>query len=101
MPEVVTLAPRSEVVETESDEAEVMAALRSSAPVMLIAPKLPLVPPPTAPLNSTSEVPTLKVSAFASDASAFTVPLKVTCAFVVVSVVPLPKVIVSEAAVSP
>jgi len=101
VPLVVTLAPKSAVVETEREVADVIAALRSRAPVILIAPKVPLVPPPTAPLNSTSDVPTLKVSVLASEASEFTVPLKVTCALVVVKVVPLPKVMVSEAALSP
>ena len=98
---MVTFAPKSEVVETESEAALVIAALRSRAPVMVMAPNAPLVPPPTAPLNSTSDDPTLKVNVFASEASAFTVPLKVTCALVVVKVVPLPKVMVSEAALSP
>jgi len=99
VPLVVTFAPKSAVVETESEVADVIAALRSSAPVIAIAPSVRL--PPTTPLNSTSDEPTLRVKLLVSEASEFTVPLKVTCALVVVKVVPLPKVMVSEAALSP
>ena len=74
----MTFAPKLEVVETESEAAEVMAALRSRVPVIAIAPKAPLVPPPTMPLNSTSDDPTLKLSVLASDASEFTVLENVT-----------------------
>jgi hypothetical protein len=73
---VVTLAPKLEVVDTLKLAAEEIAASRFSAPVMVIAPRLPLVAPPTIPLNSTSLVPTLIVNVFASDASELTRAVK-------------------------
>jgi hypothetical protein len=72
---VVTFAARLDVVDTDNELALVIAASRSRAPVIPIAPRL--VPPPTALSNSTSEVPTLIVKSFASVASEFTVPVKV------------------------
>ena len=71
------MAPKFEVVDTLKLVADVRAASKSRAPVMVIAPKLPLVPPPMMPSNSTSELPTLILSALASEASEFTVLLKV------------------------
>ena len=64
-------------MDTDKDVAEEMAASRFKAPVIAIAPNPPFVAPPTIPLNSTSDVPTLIVNAFPSDAYEFTVPLKV------------------------
>ena len=52
MPEVVTLAPRLDVVETLKLVAEVIAASKLSAPVMSIAPTAEL--PPTIPENVVS-----------------------------------------------
>ena len=59
-PVVVISAPISDVVDTESEVAFAIAASRSRAPVIAIAPKP--VTPPTIPSNSTSDVPTLAVS---------------------------------------
>ena len=59
-PVVVIFAPMSDVVDTESEVAFVIAALRSRAPVIAIVPKP--VTPPTIPSNCTSDVPTLAVS---------------------------------------
>ena len=62
---VVTLAPRSLVSDTVKENALLMAALRSSAPVMAIAPKALLAPTVSAAPspNTAVPVPKLKVSA--------------------------------------
>ena len=52
VPVVVTFAPRFDVVDTDNEVAFVIAASKSSAPVIPIAPNAAL--PPTAPSNSIS-----------------------------------------------
>ena len=74
---MVTLAPRLEVVDTLRLAAEVTVLSKSRAPVMVIAPKSPLVPPPMTPSNSTSDEPTAKLMALPSEASELIVLLKV------------------------
>ena len=56
---MVTLAPRFEVVDTDKELALVIAASRSRAPVILIAPRADEVP--TVPSNSISFALTVKV----------------------------------------
>ena len=89
---MVTFAPKSLVKETDSEAALVIAAFKSKAPVMVIAPKAPLAAPPTAPPNSASLVPTLMVRALAWLASLLTVLPNVIWLFVVVKAVLAPKV---------
>ena len=86
MPLVVTFAPKSLVPETDNEAALVIAAFKSKAPVMVIAPKAPFAAPPTIPPNSTSLVPTLMVRALAWLASLLTVLPNVIWLFVVVKV---------------
>src|SRR6056300_467437 len=71
--EVVTFAPRSEVEDTDSDVALVIAALRSKIPVILIAPKV--LVPPTIP--STCNVVAVTVRLLVSSVSELTVVSKV------------------------
>ena len=59
VPDVVTFAPRLEVVDTDNELALVIAASRSRAPVILIAPSAD--DPPTTPSNSISFALTVKV----------------------------------------
>ena len=77
---VVTFAPRLEVVDTDNELAFVIAASKSSAPVILITPR-PYVPP-TAPSNSVSvnTVDKLSVSDALSVLELLTVPPNVNCA---------------------
>ena len=77
---MVTLAPRFEVVDTDNELAFVIAASKSSAPVILIAPRRYV--PPTAPSNSVSvnTVDKLSVSDALSVLELLTVPPNVNCA---------------------
>ena len=80
--EVVTFAPRSEVVDTDNEVALLIAWLRSKDPVILIAPKV--LVQPTIPSNCTSDA--VMVRLFVSPVSELTVVSKVIWAFVVVRV---------------
>ena len=80
--EVVTLAPRSEVVDTDNEVALLIAAFRSKDPVILIAPKV--LVPPTIPSNCTSEA--VMVRLLVSSVSELTVVSKVIWALVVARV---------------
>ena len=95
--EVVTLAPKSLVVETLSEVALVIAALRSRAPVILIAPNGFVAPTVSAVLSPMTSVPVpkLKVRSRGVPPSLLSVSLKVTLLFVVVSVVFAPSVTAS------
>ena len=87
MPLVVTLAPKSAVEDTESEDALVIAALRSSKPVIPMAPSV--LVPPMMPLNCTVPVPILKVRLLVSVPSELSVvadPLNVTASLLVVMV---------------
>ena len=86
--EVVTLAPRSDAPETESDVADVIAALRSRAPVILIAPNV--LVPPMMPLNCALPELRLNVRLLVSAPSELIVelePLNVTWSSLVVMVI--------------
>ena len=80
--DVVTSAPRLEVVDTDSEVALLIAWLRSKDPVILIAPKV--LVPPTIPSNCTSDA--VRVRLFVSSVSELTVVSKVIWALVVVRV---------------
>ncbi len=89
------MAPKSLVVETLSEVALVIAALRSRAPVILIAPNGFVAPTVSAVLSPMTSVPVpkLKVRSRGVVFELFTVPLKVTLLFVVVSIVFAVKVV--------
>ena len=90
VPLVVTFAPRLEVPETEIDAARVIAALRSSLPVIAKAPSPSVAPTVSAVASPKTIVPVLppvsNVRLFVSPLVLFKVPLKVMLSFVVVSV---------------
>ena len=83
-------------MDTDNELALVIAASKSRAPVIPIAPR-PTVPPVSAS-NCTSEVPASNVRLFVSEVSESTVPLNVICELVVVNVVAVPIVMVSDVA---
>ena len=95
---MVTFAPKSDVRDTLKEAALVIAALRSSAPVMLMAPKAKLAPTVSAVPSPNTAVPApkLKVNARAVLDALFTVPLKMTLLLVVVKVVAAPNVTAPE-----
>ena len=84
VPEVVTLAPRLEVPETSIEAAPVIAASKSSAPLMSMTP-IPCSPPMTA-LNSVSEAVTVRLCSLPSELIVADAP-KVTFALEVAKVV--------------
>ena len=92
---MVTFAPKSLVPETDSEAALVIAAFKSKAPVIAMAPKAPFAAPPMIPANSASLVPTLMVRALAWLAALLTVLPNVIKLSVVVNVVAAPKVAAS------
>jgi len=96
--EVVTLAPRSEVLETESDVADVITAFKSNLPVIPIAPTLfvaPTVSEVSLPITKVP-VPKANVRSRGVAPSLLSVPLNITVLSVVVSVVAEPNVVAPE-----
>ena len=89
-PVVVTFPPRSEVPDTSTEDAPIIAAFRSRFPVIFIDPNALVAP--TALPNCTSPVPELIVRSLVV-LSEFTVPLKTTLEFVVVRVLEALKIV--------
>ncbi len=84
----MTSAPRSDAAETLNDDAEIIAAFKSNAPVITIAPNpfvTPTVSDESFPITKVPD-PKLAVRSRGVSPSLFNVPLNVTLLFVVVSV---------------